>query len=68
MQDKPGVANALEVRLACKFPATLAAVVQLLEGALGEAESISRPYPNRDGGGARVYVRFIVAAGVSETE
>ena len=54
----------LSVRLECKSDVALQAAVEALQGALGEAESVSRPYANhRDGnGGKRVYARFVVPA------
>lgn len=35
-------------------------VIEILEGALGAADRVKRPYPNRDGEGARIFVTFVV--------
>jgi hypothetical protein len=57
---EPPEMTILSIRLECRSHEALSAVVEVLQGAMGTAESISRSYANHSDGGKRVYIKFIV--------
>jgi len=57
------------IRVECADAGALRNVLRVLEGAMGKPVNVSKPYPNRDSEGQRVYMEWIVpCAAESEKE